>query len=184
MEKKQAQRLIEDTFNNSFSEEQFTVFAKNLLNDFEDKHNHYSGNLIWDDYKEHINSYKRIGKYIDPDGEAKTLIFAATDHHADMIVKILKEEFAAVGIPVPDDAVVKITGIIDKPEEKVKRYKNDIRYWEIWNEFNGSFSKAPQGQKPKTAQKKPQKPENTIPTNRQLYREVLEAQKRYDERAA
>lgn len=70
MEKKQAQRLIEDTFNNSFSEEQFTVFAKNLLNDFEDKHNHYSGNLIWDDYKEHINSYKRIGKYIDPDGEA------------------------------------------------------------------------------------------------------------------
>lgn len=34
----------------------------------------------------------------------------------------------------------------------------------------------PQGQKPKTAQKKPQKPENTIPTNRQLYREALEAQ--------
>ena len=34
----------------------------------------------------------------------------------------------------------------------------------------------PQGQKPKTAQKKPQKPENTIPTNRQFYREALEAQ--------
>lgn len=70
MDKKTAQELIEKTFNNAFSEEQFTVFAKNLLNDFEDKHNHYSGNLIWDDYKEHINTYKRIGKYIDPDGEA------------------------------------------------------------------------------------------------------------------
>ncbi len=34
----------------------------------------------------------------------------------------------------------------------------------------------PQGQKPKTAQKKPQKPENTIPMERQLYREALEAQ--------
>ncbi len=70
MDKKTAQNLIETTFNDAFSEDQFTVFAKNLLNDFEDKHNNYSGNLIWDDYKEHINSYKRIGKYIDPEGEA------------------------------------------------------------------------------------------------------------------
>lgn len=70
MNKKTAQELIEKTFNNAFSEEQFTVFAKNLLNDLEGKDNRYSGNLIWDDYKEHINTYKRIGKYIDPDGEA------------------------------------------------------------------------------------------------------------------
>lgn len=70
MDKKTAQELIEKTFNNAFSEELFTVFAKNLLNDLEDKDNRYSGNLIWDDYKEHINTYKRIGKYIDPDGEA------------------------------------------------------------------------------------------------------------------
>lgn len=70
MDKKTAQELIEKTFNNAFSEEQFTLFAKNLLNDLEDKDNRYSGNLIWDDYKEHINTYKRIGKYIDPDGEA------------------------------------------------------------------------------------------------------------------
>lgn len=70
MDKRTAQELIEKTFNNAFNEEQFTVFAKNLLNDFEDKDNRYSGNLIWDDYKEHINTYKRIGKYIDPDGEA------------------------------------------------------------------------------------------------------------------
>jgi hypothetical protein len=70
MDKKTAQHLIEDTFNDSFSEEQFTIFAKNLLNDLEPKSNFYTGNLIWDDYKEHINTYKRIGKYIDPEGEA------------------------------------------------------------------------------------------------------------------
>ena len=70
MDKKTAQELIERTFNNAFSEEQFTVFTKNLLNDLEPKSNFYTGNLIWDDYKEHINTYKRIGKYIDPDGEA------------------------------------------------------------------------------------------------------------------
>jgi hypothetical protein len=74
MDKRTAQELIEKTFNNAFSEKQFTVFAKNLLNDFEDKHNHYSGNLIWDDYKEHINTYKRIGKYVDPNGEALDIL--------------------------------------------------------------------------------------------------------------
>ncbi len=72
MDKKIAQQLIEATFNDSFSEERFTVFIKNLLNDLEqgEKVKTYSGNYIWDDYKEHINTYKRIGKYIDPDGEA------------------------------------------------------------------------------------------------------------------
>lgn len=70
MDKKTAQQLIEKTFNDSFNEEQFTIFAKNLLNDLEPKSNIYSGNLLWDDYKEHINSYKRLGKYIDPQGDA------------------------------------------------------------------------------------------------------------------
>lgn len=70
MDKKTAQLLIENTFNNAFNEEQFTVFTKNLLNDLETKNNFYTGNLIWDDYKEHINTYKRIGKYVDPEGEA------------------------------------------------------------------------------------------------------------------
>jgi len=70
MDKKAAVHLIEKTFNARFSEEQFTLFARNLLNDLEPKSNAYSGNYLWDDYKDHINSYKRIGKYVDPEGEA------------------------------------------------------------------------------------------------------------------
>ncbi|GAO28333.1 Eco57I restriction-modification methylase domain-containing protein [Geofilum rubicundum] len=70
MDKKTAQILIENTFNDSFNEERFMIFVKNLLNDLEPKSNFYKGNLVWDDYKEHINTYKRIGKYIDPEGEA------------------------------------------------------------------------------------------------------------------
>ncbi len=70
MNKEAAINLIENTFNSSFNEDQFTLFASNLLNDFEPKYNAYSGNYIWDDYKEHIHTYKRIGKYIDPDGTA------------------------------------------------------------------------------------------------------------------
>lgn len=79
MDKKTAQELIEKTFNNAFSEEQFTVFARNLLNDLEDKHNQYRGNLIWGDYKEHINAYKRIGKYVDPDGEALDVLIVEVE---------------------------------------------------------------------------------------------------------
>lgn len=70
MDKKTAQHLIEDTFNEAFDEGRFQNFAQNLLNDIEPRNNSYAGNLIWDDYKEHINTYKRIGKYTDPDGEA------------------------------------------------------------------------------------------------------------------
>ena len=69
MEKKQAITLIEDTFNAKFDENRFSLFIKNLLNDVEPKSNRYSGQMLWDDHKEHINSYKRIGKYIDPEGE-------------------------------------------------------------------------------------------------------------------
>jgi hypothetical protein len=69
MEKKQAIQLISDTFNAKFDENQFSLFIKNLLNDIEPKTNRYSGQMLWDDYKDHINSYKRIGKYTDPEGE-------------------------------------------------------------------------------------------------------------------
>ncbi len=69
MEKKQAIQLISDTFNAKFDEKQFALFTKNLLNDIEPKANQYSGQMLWDDYKDHINKYKRIGKYTDPNGE-------------------------------------------------------------------------------------------------------------------
>ncbi|RJP80881.1 MAG: type I restriction-modification system endonuclease [Desulfobacteraceae bacterium] len=68
---------------------------------------------------------KELVKHLNPDGEAKTLIFAATDDHADMVVQLLKEEFEAAGVPVTDDAIVKITGSIDRPEGMIRKYKNE-----------------------------------------------------------
>ncbi len=74
MDKNTAINLIESTFNQAFDETRFEMFAKNFLNDVEPKSNSYSGQYIWDDYKEHVNTYKRIGKYIDPDGEALDIL--------------------------------------------------------------------------------------------------------------
>jgi very-short-patch-repair endonuclease/predicted RNA methylase len=70
MDKNTARKLVEDTFNKKFDEEQFTLFIKNFLNDIEPRDNAYSGQYIWDAHKDHINTYKRIGKYVDPEGEA------------------------------------------------------------------------------------------------------------------
>ncbi|MBR5089933.1 MAG: type I restriction-modification system endonuclease, partial [Ruminiclostridium sp.] len=68
-------------------------------------------------------------KYIDPNEQGKTLIFAVNDAHADMIVNILKKMYAEQGIS--EDAIRKITGSIEngshkKIREAIKRFKNEI----------------------------------------------------------
>lgn len=62
---------------------------------------------------------------LDPEGEEKTLVFASTDDHADLIVKIFKEEFTNYLGQVDDDAIVKLTGSIDKPLEMIRKFKNE-----------------------------------------------------------
>jgi len=66
-----------------------------------------------------------LTKHIDPDGEGKTLIFAATDDHADMVVRIFKEELEQVYGPIDDNAVMKITGSIKDPLHAIKLFKNE-----------------------------------------------------------
>lgn len=68
---------------------------------------------------------QQLVKELDPDGLEKTLVFAATDEHADLIVKLFKEEFATIGAVVPDNAIEKITGKSYDPEDQVKRFKNE-----------------------------------------------------------
>ena len=76
---------------------------------------------------EHFNRtiIREIVKELDPYSEEKTLVFATRDDHADMIVRIFKEEFEKLGIPVEDEAIAKITGSINNPSQMVRRYKNE-----------------------------------------------------------
>ena len=68
---------------------------------------------------------KELVQHLDPDSDEKTLIFAVRDSHADTIVKILKEEFAAIGMDVHQNAIQKITGAVYDPEQLTKEYKNE-----------------------------------------------------------
>lgn len=66
-----------------------------------------------------------VAKYISPDDEGKTLIFATNDYHADMIVRILKEIYTELLGGVDDDSILKITGKLKDPELAIKQFKNE-----------------------------------------------------------
>jgi type I restriction enzyme R subunit len=63
--------------------------------------------------------------HIDPQHEEKTLVFCATDAHADMVVMLLKEALAKKYGEVEDDLVMKITGATDRRLEAIRRYRNE-----------------------------------------------------------
>ncbi|MCW5700564.1 MAG: type I restriction-modification system endonuclease, partial [Rhodospirillales bacterium] len=68
---------------------------------------------------------EELAKHIDPTLDEKTLIFCATDNHADIVVDELKRAFAAHYGNVDDDAVIKITGAADKPQQLIRRFRNE-----------------------------------------------------------
>jgi type I restriction enzyme R subunit len=68
---------------------------------------------------------KQLVQELDPDGEEKTLIFAVRDTHADLIVQLLYEEFADIGVDVPEGVIEKITGNVYDVEGLTKRFKNE-----------------------------------------------------------
>ncbi|WP_407681692.1 type I restriction-modification system endonuclease [Pseudalkalibacillus salsuginis] len=66
-----------------------------------------------------------LANYIDPASAGKTLIFAATDDHADMVVRIFKKELEEIHGPINDNTVMKITGSIKDPSQAIRLFKNE-----------------------------------------------------------
>lgn len=62
---------------------------------------------------------------IDPELPGKTLIFCATDVHAELVVGLLKQAFEDRYGAVDDDMVMKITGAADRYMERIRRFKNE-----------------------------------------------------------
>jgi type I restriction enzyme R subunit len=68
---------------------------------------------------------EELAKHIDPDLPGKTLIFAATDTHADIVVDQLKTAFKDRYGEIEDAAIRKITGSVDKVSGLIRSYRND-----------------------------------------------------------
>jgi type I restriction enzyme R subunit len=69
---------------------------------------------------------EQLVEEIDPFSEEKTLIFCATDLHADMVKRLLDAAFKQkYGDEYAEAAVRKITGQSDKIKQLIARYKNE-----------------------------------------------------------
>ena len=68
---------------------------------------------------------EELVNHIDPSLPGKTLIFAATDAHADIVVDQLKKAYVAAGIPVADGAIKKLTGSVDRVQTHIRSFRND-----------------------------------------------------------
>ncbi len=70
---------------------------------------------------------EELANHIDPSAPdaGKTLIFAATDAHADIVVTEIKKAFAKKYGEIDDAAVKKITGSVDRVQKLILSFKND-----------------------------------------------------------
>ncbi len=69
---------------------------------------------------------EQLAQELDPFGDEKTMIFCATDLHADMVKRLLDDAFKDLyNGSYNEAAVAKITGKSDKVGNLIKRYKNE-----------------------------------------------------------
>ena len=68
---------------------------------------------------------QELARHIDPNLPGKTLIFAVSDAHADIVVKQVKDAFTEAYGEIDDAAVRKITGSVDRPGKQILSFRND-----------------------------------------------------------
>jgi type I restriction enzyme R subunit len=68
---------------------------------------------------------QELTNYIDPTLPDKTLVLAASDAHADIVVNELRAAFREALGDVEDAAIRKITGSVDQVGKLIKSYRND-----------------------------------------------------------
>ncbi|MBA4221802.1 MAG: type I restriction-modification system endonuclease [Methylobacterium sp.] len=66
-----------------------------------------------------------IAAEVPPNRPGKTLLFAARDDHADILVDELRKALEAEHGPQPHDLVQKVTGSVDDASGKIRRFRND-----------------------------------------------------------
>lgn len=106
-----------------YDPEEGEIILEQLEDELKFEVEHFNKKVITEGFNRAILT--KLTDYIDSESDEKTLIFAATDQHADLVVRLLKEAFAERGDEVSDDAIVKITGSIYRPNEMIKRFKNE-----------------------------------------------------------
>lgn len=84
---------------------------------------HFNKQVLNDNFNRAVVKY--LAENLDPNGQEKTLIFAARDSHADTILYMLKEEFEKIGVEVHNKAIEKITGSVYENAQLTRNFKNE-----------------------------------------------------------
>ncbi len=95
MDKNQAQKIIRDTFENSFDKSSFTGFIKNLLNRVDNAPFTYQGNYIPDAYKQYIKTLERIGKFSDGENNIDILVITLQKETSLERARTMQRNFVA-----------------------------------------------------------------------------------------
>ncbi len=66
-----------------------------------------------------------LARHIDPNLPGKTLIFAVSDAHADIVVEQVKNAFRDAYGEIEDASVRKITGSVDRVGDLIRSFRND-----------------------------------------------------------
>lgn len=99
-----ARNLITDAFDQAYDEQNLRRFVQNLLVevDMKDK-KHRSGQMVYESFREHVASYKRLAKYTDPNGEEMDVLAVKlrTPHKLER-ARTMQRNFAATYLKDPD----------------------------------------------------------------------------------
>jgi len=68
-----------------------------------------------------------VARECPPSGLGKTLLFAVSNDHADILLVELQDALSREYGTQPHDLVEKITGSVDRPLDRIKAFKNDPR---------------------------------------------------------
>jgi type I restriction enzyme R subunit len=100
-----------------------TIQKEELADEVQFDVENFNKNVITENFNRTV--LKEVVRHIDPAQEEKTLVFCATDEHADLVVVLLKELLDERYEGVDDKAVKKITGKTDNPSDAILHYRNE-----------------------------------------------------------
>lgn len=83
----------------------------------------FNRKVITESFNREVVNY--LTDKINPLKKAKTLIFATTNKHANLVVDLLNKSYKEKGFDIDDNTIMKITGDVHDVEEKIKRFKNE-----------------------------------------------------------
>jgi type I restriction enzyme R subunit len=70
---------------------------------------------------------EELARHIDPSLPGKTLVFAVSDAHADIVVKALRDAFRQAYGEIEDSVIRKVTGRVDQVGKLILSYRNDAQ---------------------------------------------------------